>query len=172
MKPSCRRFVRDESEAFRLHRAGKLLVPIIDDAHLMQTDALRKLRLLFEDFPRSHNLVLLAQPPLLQTLALIQNEEIRSRVTYSVVLPRLAPESIEAFLLAEMDRVRLGHNSFTPEALALIVRSGEGLLRRTKNLCVSSLIEAVRDQTRVVDLKQVNRVLIQPHWRKDHDIAL
>ena len=58
------------------------------------------------------------------------------------------------------------------EALALIVRSGEGLLRRTRNLCLSSLIEAVRDQNRIVDLKQVNRVLIQPHWRKDCDNPL
>jgi hypothetical protein len=52
---------------------------------------------------------------------------------------------------------------------ALIVRSGEGLLRRTRNVSLSSLIEAVRDQTRIVDLKQVNRVLVQPHWRKDCD---
>ncbi len=63
----------------------------------------------------------------------------------------------------------MGHNAFSQEALALIVRTGEGLLRRTRNLCLSSLIEAVRDQTRLVDLKQVNRVLIQPHWRKDCD---
>jgi len=159
-------------EAFRVHRAGKMLVPIIDDAHLMQADCLRKLRLLFEDFPRSHNLVLIAQPPLLQTLALVQNEEIRSRVTYSVIMPRLGPELTEAFILAELDRAGLGHNTFTPDALALIVRSGEGLLRRTKNLCVASLIEAVRDQIRTVDLKQVNRVLIQPHWRKDCDQPL
>lgn len=92
-----------------------------------------------------------------------------SRVTYSVVLPRLAPETIEAFILAQLDRAGLGHNTFTPEALALIVRSGEGFLRRTRNLCLGSLIEAVRDQTRTADLKQVNRVLIQPHWRKDCD---
>ena len=159
-------------EAFRVHRAGKMLVPIIDDAHLMIPECLRKLRLLFEDFPRSHNLVLIAQPPLLQTLALVQNEEIRSRVTYSVVLPRLAPELIETFVLGELDRAALGHNTFTPDALALIVRSGEGLLRRTRNLCVAALIEAVRDQIRTVDLKQVNRVLIQPHWRKDCDQPL
>jgi hypothetical protein len=37
-----------------------------------------------------------------------------------------------------------------------------GLLRRSHNLCLGSLIEAVRNQTRIVDLKQVNRVLIQP----------
>ena len=146
-----------------------MLVPIIDDAHLMPTDCLRKLRLLCEDFPRSHNLVLIGQPPLLQSLCLSINEEIRSRVTYSVVFPRLAPETIEAFIIAQLDRAGLGHNTFSAEALALIVRSGEGLLRRTRNLCVSSLLEAVRDQTRIVDLKQVNRVLIQPHWRKDCD---
>jgi type II secretory pathway predicted ATPase ExeA len=138
----------------------------------MQTDCLRKLRLLCEDFPRSHNLVLIGQPPLLQSLALSINEEIRSRVTYSVVLPRLAPEAVEAYILAELDRCGLGHNVFTADALALIVRSGEGLLRRTKNLCLGTLIEAVRDQTRIADLKQVNRVLVQPHWRKDCDAPL
>jgi type II secretory pathway predicted ATPase ExeA len=156
-------------EAFRLHRTGKMLVPIIDDAHLMHTDCLRKLRLLFEDFPRSHNLVLIGQPPLLQALALSINEEIRSRVTYSALLPRLAPEAVERFLLDQFDRAGLGHNTFTQDALALVVRSSEGLLRRARNLCIGALIEAVRDQTRTVDLKQVNRVLLQPHWRKDYD---
>ena len=156
-------------EAFKIHRAAKMLVPIIDDAHLMPSESLRKLRLLCEDFPRSHNLVLIGQPPLLQTMGLSINEEIRSRVTYSVVLPRLSPEAIEAFILQQLDRAGLGHNVFTAEALALIVRSGEGLLRRTRNLCLSSLIEAVRNQARVVDLNQVNRVLIQPHWRKEYD---
>ena len=35
------------------------------------------------------------------------------------------------------------------------------MLRRTRNLCLSSFLEAVRDQTRIVDLKQINRVLLQ-----------
>jgi type II secretory pathway predicted ATPase ExeA len=156
-------------EAFRLHRTGKLLVPIIDDAHLMQSECLRKLRLLFEDFPRSHNLVLIGQPPLMQTLALSINEEIRSRVTYSVLMPRLAPEMIERFILDQFDAAGLAHNIFTLDALALVVRASEGLLRRTRNLCLAALIETVRDQTRTVDLKHVNKVLVQPHWRKDYD---
>ncbi|MCW5554628.1 MAG: hypothetical protein KIS67_21015 [Verrucomicrobiae bacterium] len=152
-------------QAFSVHRAGKMLAPIIDDAHLMPADCLRKLRLLCEDFPRSHNLILIGQPPLLQSLSLSINEEIRSRVTYSALLSRLAPDTVEQFILDQLDRAGLGHNTFTPEALALIVRSGEGLLRRTRNLCLSSPRSQVH-QTRVVDLKQVNRVLIQPHWRK------
>jgi len=161
-----------DHHSFSVHRAGKMLVPIIDDAHLMPADCLRKLRLLCEDFPRSHNLVLIGQPPLLQSLTLSINEEIRSRVTYSAILPRLSPEAVEQFILDQLDRAGLGHNTFTAEALALVVRSGEGLLRRTRNLCLSALIEAVRDQTRIVDLKHVNRVLIQPHWRKDYDNPL
>lgn len=157
-------------EAFRLHRNGKMLVPIIDDAHLMAAEALRKLRLLFEDFPRTHNLVLFGQPHLMQTLSLGINEEIRSRVTFSVVLHKLAPDDMEAFLLAQFDRAGLGHNVFTPEAVALTVRSSDGVLRRARNLAIGSLIEAVRDQTRTVDIKQVNRVLMQPHWRRDYDV--
>jgi MSHA biogenesis protein MshM len=87
-------------------------------------------------------------------------------------LPRLGPEATEQFILAQLDWAGLGHNTFTPEAMALVVRSAEGLLRRTRNLCLACLIEAVRDQTRIVDLKQVNHVLIQPHWRRDYDSPL
>lgn len=66
-------------QAFSVHRAGKMLVPIIDDAHLMPPDCLRKLRLLCEDFPRSHNLILIGQPPLLQSLSLREiHPQIRS----------------------------------------------------------------------------------------------
>lgn len=155
-------------QAFKLHREGKTIVPILDDAHLMPAEALRKLRLLFEDFPRSHNLVLLGQPHLMDTLRLTVNEEIRSRVTYSVILPRLAPEDIEKFLHDQLERAGIGRNVFTAEAVALIVRSSEGILRRARNLALGALVEAVRDQTRTVDLPQVNAVLIQPHWSTRH----
>jgi len=41
--------------------------------------------------------------------------------------------------------------------------------RRARNLCLGALIEVVREQTRTVELKHVNRVLMQPHWRRDFD---
>jgi type II secretory pathway predicted ATPase ExeA len=156
-------------EAQRLNHLGKMLVPILDDAHLMEIDSLRRLRLLFEDFPKNHNLVLIAQPTLLSKLSLTANEDIQSRVTYSVLVPKLAPEEMTAFILDQLDRVALAHSTFTPEALDLIVRSSEGILRRARNLCLGTLVEAVRDRTKTVDLKQVNRVLLQPHWRREYD---
>jgi len=147
-----------------------MLVPIIDDAHLMDITCLRKLRLLFEDFPKNHNLILIGQPSLLQKINLTVNEDIKSRVTYSVIIPKLNPDDISHFILDQLDKVRLGHNTLTEEALDLVVRSSEGVIRRARNLCLSSLLEAVRDHTKKVDLKQVNRVLIQPHWRQNYDV--
>jgi len=45
----------------------------------------------------------------------------------------------------------------------------DGRIEIDQNLCLACLLEAVRDQTKCVDLKQVNRVLLQPHWRNDAD---
>ena len=70
------------------------------------------------------------------------------------------------FVSRPLPAVTLPHAAFTPEAFGLIVRASEGYLRRARNLCVGSLLEAVRDRVRTVDLKQVNRVLLQPHWRE------
>ena len=153
-------------EAQRINHAGKMLAPIIDDAHLIEVHDLRRLRLLFEDFPKNHNLILVAQPGLLTSLALTPNHDIQSRVTYSVLVPRLAPDDMANFIRAQLDAVAMPHATFTPDALALIVRSSEGYLRRARNLCLGALVETVRDHSRSVDLKQVNRVLLQPHWRE------
>ncbi len=156
--------------AWKVNSDGKMLVPIIDDAHLMDVECLRKLRLLFEDFPKNHNLVLIAQTSLMHKLHLRVNEDIKSRITYSVKVPKLNPDDMTAFIFAQLDRVKLAHSTFSDDAMELVVRSCEGILRRTRNLCISAMLETVRDRKQVVGLDQVNRVLMQPHWRKDHDV--
>jgi type II secretory pathway predicted ATPase ExeA len=80
---------------------------------------LRKLRLSLEDFPKNHNLILIGQPSLLSNLHLGVNDDIKSRVTFSVVVPRLNPDHIRGFILAQLDAVSLAHNAFSEEALAL-----------------------------------------------------
>lgn len=157
-------------EAYSLNNHGRSLIVIIDDAHLMDMLTLRKLRLMFEDFPKNHNLILVGQTELIHNLALKVNEDIKSRVTYSVILKKLNPDDLEKFLLAQLDEAGLPHNTFTENALALIIRSSDGNLRKTRNLALSCLIEAVRTRERSVDIANVNRVLIQPHWRIDRDI--
>jgi MSHA biogenesis protein MshM len=127
--------------------------------------------LLFEDFPKNHNLVLIGQPSLLAGLDLAVNQDIKSRVTYSVITKRLGPDALRDFILRELDRVGLGHNTFTRPAIDLIVRSADGVLRMARNLCVGCLIEAVRSATKTIDIDNVNRVLLQPHWQKETDLT-
>ncbi len=157
------------SEAFKLYRSGKQIVPIVDDAHLMPSESLRKLRLLCEDFPRSHNLVLIGQPSLLHTLSFSINQDVKNRITYSEELKKLIPEDIENFVCNQLEAAGLGRKVFTSEALQLIARSSGGFLRTARNLSLNALVEAVRDQTHSVDIKQVNNVLRQPHWRSNYE---
>ena len=157
-------------EAYTLNRQGKMLVIIIDDAHLMDINNLRKLRLLFEDFPKNHNIILIGQPELLYNMSLKVHEDIKSRVTYSTILQKMNPDDIKAFIFSELDKVKLAHNIFTEDALELIIKSTDGILRKVRNLCLSCLLEAVRIRKRIIDLDNVNTVLMQPHWRNEYDM--
>jgi len=158
-------------QAFSLNHVGKALTTILDDAHLMDMANLRKLRLLFEDFPKNHNLVLVGRPSLLADLDLGVNQDIKSRVTYSVITKRLNADDLRDFILRELDRVGLGHNTFTQPAIDLVVRAADGVLRQARNLCIGSMIEAVRSANKTIDIDNVNRVLLQPHWHKEADLV-
>lgn len=159
-------------KAYSLKRQGKSLVTIIDDAHLLEMETMRKLRLMFDDFPKNNNVILIGQPTLLDKMNLSINEDIKSRVTYSSIMKPIAPDAMKDYIFNQLDRAQLGHNTFTDEAVDLIIRSAEGILRKTRNLCAGSLLQAVRARTKKVDIKIVNKVLIQPHWRKEKDIKL
>jgi len=158
------------AEANNLNRLGKSLAIIIDEAHLLDMETLRKLRLMFDEFPKNHNLILIGQPALLSNMLLKVNDDIRSRITFSAVLKKMNPDDMEAFIYKQLDIAGLGHNTFSEDAVSLIVRSADGIVRKTRNICISALLEAVRDRKKIVDIDIVNRVLIQPHWRNEYDL--
>jgi type II secretory pathway predicted ATPase ExeA len=157
-------------EAINLNQQGKSLITIIDDAHLMEMKTVRKLRLLFAEFPKNHNLILIGQAELLHKMMLRVNDDIKSRVTFSVVIQSMGPDEVQAFIFGQLDRIGMGHNTYQEDALSLIIRSTDGVLRKTRNLCLSCLLEAVRARKKQVSLEMVNRVLLQPHWRVDYDL--
>lgn len=157
-------------EAFNLNNHGKSLIVVIDDAHLLEMDTLRKLRLLFEEFPKNHNVILVGQTRLLHNIALRVNDDIKSRVTYSTILKKLNADDMETFITSELDTAGLPHNIITENALSLVIRSSDGILRKAKNLMLSCMVEAVRSRRKTIGIDNVNRVLIQPHWRIEQDI--
>ena len=157
-------------QAYAFNREGKTLATIIDESHLLDIEVLRKLRLMFEDFPKNHNLILFGQCELLSRMSLKVNDDIKSRITYSTTLFKLNLDDMEQFILAQLDKTGLGHNTFTEDAIGLIVRSADGIMRRARNLCLSCMLEAVRARTKNIGIDIVNKVLIQPHWRNEYDL--
>ncbi len=153
-----------------LHRIQerKTLYILIDEAHLLEMQVLRKLRLLFEQFPKKHNLILFGQRDLLHYLSLNVNQDIKSRITYSATIKPLNDDDMERYIVKELEAARMGINTFNEAAMELIIRSAQGNLRLCRNLCYGSLIEACRETQKVVTISHVNSVLVQPHWRS-HD---
>lgn len=125
---------------------------------------------MLEDFPKNHNLILFGQCELMSKMSLKINDDIKSRITYSTTLFKLNPDDMEKFILAQLDKAGLGHNTFTEDAVGLIVRSADGIMRRARNLCLSCMLEAVRARTKNIGIDSVNKVLIQPHWRNEYDL--
>lgn len=157
--------------AYNYIRDNKTIYTVIDEAHLLDMEVLRKLRLLFDQFPRKHNLVLFGQRDLLYYLSMKVNEDIKTRVTYSENILPLNDMDLEQYIIKELETVRLGLNTFDTAAIELILRSAQGNLRLCRNLCYGGLVEACRDSKRIVSIKHINNILIQPHWRSHDELV-
>lgn len=157
--------------AYRHVQSQKTLYIVIDDAHLLDIGILRKLRLLFERFPRKHNLVLLGHPELMHRLSMMCNEDIKSRISYSRQMLPLHDADLTDFIIAELAAVGLGANIFDEAALQVVLRAVQGNLRLCRNLCYASLIAACLDRQRICSVSHVNAALMQPHWRS-HEALL
>ena len=158
------------NSAFNHIRERKTLYILIDEAHLLEMQVLRKLRLLFERFPKKHNLILFGQRDLLYYLSLNVNQDIKSRITYSENIAPLNDDDLERYIVKELEAVRMGINTFDPAATELISRSAQGNLRLCRNLCYGSLIEACRETKKIVTITHVNNILVQPHWRSHEEL--
>lgn len=158
------------NSAFNHIQERKTLYILIDEAHLLDMQVLRKLRLLFERFPKKHNLILFGQRDLLYYLSMNVNQDIKSRITYSANITPLNDDNLERYIVKEMETVRIGLNTFDSAATELIIRSAQGNLRLCRNLCYGSLIEACRETKKSVTIRHVNNVLVQPHWRSHEEL--
>ena len=157
--------------AYRHVQSQKYLYIVIDEAHLLDIDILRKLRLLFERFPKKHNLVLLGHPELLHRLSMMCNEDLKNRISYSRQVLPLTDADLTNFIVAELAAVGLGVNTIDEAALQVILRAVQGNLRLCSNLCYASLIATCLDHQRICTVSHVNAALQQPHWRS-HEALL
>ena len=157
--------------AYRHVQSQKTLYIVIDEAHFLDIMVLRKLRLLFERFPKKHNWVLLGHPELMYRLSMMCNEDIKSRISYSKQLLPLNDEALIEFIISELAAVGLGANTFDEAALQVIARAVQGNCRLCRNLCYAGLVATCLDHQRICTVSHVNTALLQPHWRS-HEALL
>src|SRR2546430_3062982 len=137
-----------------LYGAGRRVVILIDEAHVMPEDTLEQVRLLSNLESSRHKLlqiVLFGQPELDATLAKPSLRQLRDRITHSFRMRPLAAAEVAKYLAFRMRAAGYrGPDVFAPRAANRIARASGGLTRRINILADKSLLAAYSEGAHVV----------------------
>ncbi len=146
-----------------LYAAGRRVVVLIDEAHVMPEDTLEQVRLLSNLESNRHKLlqiVLFGQPELDDTLAKPALRQLRDRITHAFRTRPLSTAEVAKYLSFRMRAAGYrGPDVFTPRALRLIARASGGLTRRINILADKSLLAAYTENTHAVTRRQVRAAI-------------
>jgi type II secretory pathway predicted ATPase ExeA len=146
-----------------LYGAGRRVVILIDEAHVMPDETLEQVRLLSNLESNRHKLlqiVLFGQPELDATLAKASLRQLRDRITHSFRMRPLAPPEVGRYLSFRMRAAGYrGPDVFTPRAAARIARAAGGLTRRINILADKALLCAFTENTHAVTGRHVHAAI-------------
>jgi MSHA biogenesis protein MshM len=142
-----------------LYGAGRRVVILIDEAHVMPEDTLEQVRLLSNLESNRHKLlqiVLFGQPELDDTLAKTSLRQLRDRITHGFRMRPLAVPEVSKYLSFRMRAAGYrGPEVFTPRAVRLISRASGGLTRRINILADKALLAAFTENTHAITDRHV-----------------
>jgi MSHA biogenesis protein MshM len=146
-----------------LYGAGRRVVILIDEAHVMPEDTLEQVRLLSNLESNRHKLlqiVLFGQPELDDTLAKPALRQLRDRITHAFRMRPLAAPEVAKYLSFRMRAAGYrGPEVFTPRAVGLIARASGGLTRRINILADKSLLAAYTENTHAITARHVRAAI-------------
>jgi MSHA biogenesis protein MshM len=142
-----------------LYAAGRRVVILIDEAHVMPEDTLEQVRLLSNLESNRHKLlqiVLFGQPELDATLAKTSLRQLRDRITHSFRMRPLVPAEVGRYLSFRMRAAGYrGPEVFTPRAVRRTARASGGLTRRINILADKALLSAYTENTHAITHRHV-----------------
>jgi type II secretory pathway predicted ATPase ExeA len=148
-----------QEHLIRLYAAGRRVVVLVDEAHVMPDETLEQVRLLSNLDSNRHKLlqiVLFGQPELDATLAKPSLRQLRDRITHSFRMRPLAAPEVTNYVSFRMRAAGYrGPEVFAPRALALVARASAGLTRRINILCDKALLAAFTESTHAVTDRHV-----------------
>jgi MSHA biogenesis protein MshM len=137
-----------------LYGAGRRVVILIDEAHVMPDDTLEQVRLLSNLESNRHKLlqiVLFGQPELDETLAKPSLRQLRDRITHTFRTRPFGAGDIAKYLSFRMRAAGYrGPEVFQPRAVVIITRASGGLSRRINILADKSLLAAYTENTHAI----------------------
>ncbi len=145
---------RGKDRLFRqiLDRADRIegtLVVVIDEAHLLDHDALTDLRLLVSSAVEAPplKLLLVGQEPLRHTLRQSQHGALLSRIRVRYALRPLEADETASYIDFQLKYAGASHRLFDEEAKRMIHEYAGGMIRMINNLATASLIQAMARET-------------------------
>jgi type II secretory pathway predicted ATPase ExeA len=146
-----------------LYGAGRRVVILIDEAHVMPEDTLEQVRLLSNLESSRHKLlqiVLFGQPELDTTLAKASLRQLRDRITHSFRMRPLPMPEVAKYLDFRMRAAGYrGPQVFSPRAARLLARASGGLTRRINILADKALLAAYSESSHAVTDRHVKAAI-------------
>lgn len=147
------------------HAAGKRVVVIIDEAHVMSLDVLDEVRRLTNIETARHKLlavVLCGQPELAALLERAELRPLRDRVVQRFALPPLPRADVAEYVQCRLRAAGYrGGPLFEPAALRRIERASRGLVRRINLLADKALLACFARGGLIVGRADVDRALCE-----------
>lgn len=140
-----------QSQALALHKEGRRLVVVIDEAHFLTADALHILRSLSNLETESEKLVsvlLIAEGSLMRRLQSPSYAALRSRVTFFVELRPLSLAETEQYIKYRLLKCGApASDVMAKEVYAEIHRHSHGIPREINRLLYHSFMEALAEES-------------------------
>ena len=144
-------------------REGKRVVVLVDEAHAMPLDTLEELRLLYNlqvGNAKLLQIILFGQPELNAKLDQPNMRQLKDRIVHHFHMQPLSRNVLESYLMFRMRAAGYhGPDIFSPNAIKLVARASNGLMRRVNILADKSLLAAFVEDTHNIEARHVQAAM-------------
>jgi len=159
-----------QEHLIRLYAAGRRVVVLIDEAHVMPEETLEQVRLLSNLESNRHKLmqlVLFGQPELDATLAKPSLRQLRDRITHGFRMRPLSEPEVAKYVSFRMRAAGYrGPDVFALGALVRVARASGGLTRRINILADKSLLAAFTQNVHAVTERHVRAAIADSEFAR------
>jgi type II secretory pathway predicted ATPase ExeA len=159
-----------QEHLIRLYGAGRRVVVLIDEAHVMPEETLEQVRLLSNLESNRHKLmqlVLFGQPELDATLAKPSLRQLRDRITHAFRMRPLSEPEVAKYVSFRMRAAGYrGPDVFALGALIRVARASGGLTRRINILADKSLLAAFTENVHAVTERHVRAAIADSEFAR------